>query len=274
MSDKLSLIMPCFNGGKTIFTNLSNNCRLLRSTGKPFEIIFVDDGSTDNTLAEAKKVRCKCLRIISYKPNHGKGYALKTGFKNCTGELVSFVDADNDLPIGQLKVFLRVMEKKSAGIVIGSKRHPLSRVHYPRFRRLLSLAYSCLIRLLFNLNVSDTQVGMKLFRYPVLEAVLPKVLVKKYAFDLELLVNANEMGFRIFEAPVVIKYRFRSHVDPKAVWNIFVDTLAIAYRLHILKFYDRRRPLSYRKSTLRYYLNSPSFAHTKHLNIHSTEIVD
>jgi len=253
MSDKLSIIIPCFNGGKTIFRNLSSNCRLLKSTGRPFELIFVDDGSTDNTLAEAKKVRCKYLRIISYKPNHGKGYALKAGFKHCTGELVSFVDADNDLPIEQLQVFLGYLERRKADLVIGSKKHPHSRLHYPLYRRLLSRAYSMIIRLLFNLNVSDTQVGMKLFRYPVLEAVLPKVLVKKYAFDLELLVNSNELGFKIVEAPVIIHYNFRSHVDPNAIWHIFVDTLAIAYRLHILKFYDLRRPMLYRKSTLRYY---------------------
>ena len=125
-------------------------------------------------------------------------------------------------------------------IVLGSKRHPLSEVHYPPLRRLLSWSYHKLARLLFRVNVRDTQTGFKLIRRDVLAAVLPRMLEKRYAFDLEFLVVARSLGFtRVFEAPVRIQYRFASQVDLRSVLGIGLDTLAIFYRHYVLNTYGR-----------------------------------
>ena len=123
--------------------------------------------------------------------------------------------------------------------MIGSKRDPESKVDYPLTRRALSWCYQLMIKLLFNLNVRDTQAGLKLFKRDVLEDILPRVLVKRYAFDLELLVNANHRGYKIVEAPVEINFHFTSGINILDIWHIFVDTMAIFYRLRILKYYDR-----------------------------------
>jgi glycosyltransferase involved in cell wall biosynthesis len=133
-----------------------------------------------------------------------------------------------------------VMKLYEPDIVLGSKRHPLSEVQYPPLRRLLSWSYHKLARVLFRVNVRDTQTGFKLIRRDVLAAVLPRMLEKRYAFDLEFLVVARSLGFtRVFEAPVRIQYRFASQVDLRSVLGIGLDTLAIFYRHYILNTYGR-----------------------------------
>jgi hypothetical protein len=88
--------------------------------------------------------------------------------------------------------------------------------------------------------VRDTQTGIKLFKRAVLEDVLPRILVKRFAFDLELLANVHHFGYRIVEAPVTLNFkRVCSRLRLPAVWNVFVDTLAIFYRMRILRYYDR-----------------------------------
>jgi hypothetical protein len=118
-------------------------------------------------------------------------------------------------------------------------------VHYPRSRRAASWCYQQLNRLLFRLDVRDTQVGLKVFSRRVAEDVLPLLLVKRFAFDLELLAVANALGFgRIREQPVRLRYRFAgSGVRSAAVLLALVDTAAIFYRLRILRYYHRKRAL-------------------------------
>jgi hypothetical protein len=94
--------------------------------------------------------------------------------------------------------------------------------------------------MLFRVNVSDTQTGMKLIRKDVLAAVLPEMFEKRYAFDLELLVVARLLGYtRVFEAPIKLEYRFASHVDPRAVAMIAVDTAAVFFRRYVLNSYSQ-----------------------------------
>ena len=94
--------------------------------------------------------------------------------------------------------------------------------------------------ILFNLYITDTQAGIKLFRREVLEQVFPKVLVKRYAFDIELLANATRLGYTIAEAPVELNHNCHSEINLRAIWRIFWDTMATFYRMKILRYYDRR----------------------------------
>src|SRR5207245_642897 len=128
---------------------------------------------------------------------------------------------------------------------IGSKRHPDSVVHYPASRRIASWSYQQLNHFLFRLDVRDTQVGLKVFRRGVVEDVLPLLLVKRFAFDLELLAVAKALGYgRVRELPVRLDYRFTgSGVRSTAVLLALWDTAAIFYRLRILRTYERKRSL-------------------------------
>ena len=230
--------MPMYNA-KNIVENLKEVTRTISKIEKNYEIILVNDGSTNKCYDEAKKFRHKKIRRVGYKKNKGKGYAIKYGFNFARGEYIVFLDSGGDLDADQIKNFIKIMDKNKADIVIGSKRHPESKVHFPLLRRIMSRTYQALNRILFNLDVKDTQVGLKLLKRDVLEEIMPKIAIKRFAFDLELLVLAKKFNFKIVEAPVVMKYQFRSTINIKAVFWILWDTAAIFYRLKILKYYDK-----------------------------------
>ena len=238
----ISVIMPAYNKVQNISSAIEDTVNALEKYGLEYEVIVVDDGSNDGTYDKVASVAKEhvSVKVFGYKENKGKGYALKYGFQFAQGDLVLFLDADSDLPPSQISLFLDRMVESNIDIVIGSKRHPLSEVKYPLLRRFLSWGYSLLITLMFNLKTTDTQVGIKLFRKGVLDQVLPKLLVKKYAFDVELLVNARKLGYHITELPVVLNYQHISGVNLRAIWHIFLDTMAIFYRMKILHYYDRR----------------------------------
>ena len=236
--------MPAYNEANRIENVVENLRKVLDRLSEEYEILLVDDGSTDSTLKKAielEKLHNGIVKLISYDQNMGKGHALKYGFEHSVGEMIFFMDADGDLHPKQIDRFLTIMSRSGADVIAGSKRHPDSKiVNYPISRKVLSTSYFLFTQMLFNLNVRDTQVGIKLFRREVLEDVMPRVLVKKkYAFDVELLANAIRRGYRVVEVPVELTFNNDSRINLKAIWYMFVDTIAIAYRMHILKYYDR-----------------------------------
>lgn len=236
----LSVVVPAYKEGKHIYQNLLTLQDSLNKLNRQYEIVVVADGNKDNTYQEAVKLASDKVKVYSYEKNMGKGYAIKYGVDRAKGELVTFMDADMALHPKEIDIFLKLMDIYKADIIIGSKRHPQSKVNYPVFRRFQSFIYQMLIALLFNLNVKDTQTGLKLFKKEVLRKVLPRALVKRYAFDLELLVIAHRLGYAsILEAPVEIKQQFSSTVNLRAAWRALWDTLAIFYRLRFLKYYDK-----------------------------------
>jgi len=242
---KISLITPVHNEESCVYSNLHKTATILEGAfGHNYEIIAVDDGSRDHTYREIAKAASKLNKVKAVKLDihQGKGAALRYGFGFATGGLVAFLDADLDLHPGQLVSFYEIMEKTHCDIVIGSKRHPESVFDYPRRRRVLSFFYQLLIFILFGLPVSDTQVGLKLFKYEVLEKVFPKLLVKAFAFDLEVLANAHRLGYQVVEAPITRSFNRETrwgNIRFRDIRNMLIDTLAIFYRMYILKYYDK-----------------------------------
>lgn len=244
----LSVVAPAFNQEATIVRNIGLIATRLETLGVDYELILVSDGSSDGTFAEAASAAGDRVRVLGYDRNMGKGYALRTGSRAARGRWIAWVDSDLDLDPARLGEFLRLAEEHELDVVIGSKRHPGSVVDYPAKRRVFSWGFQQLVRLLFRLDVRDTQVGMKLFRREVLEEVLPVVLVKRYAFDVEVLAVANSFGFdRIEEAPITLDYQFSgSGMNWRAISHALWDTAAVFYRLRIAHFYRRRRSLWHR----------------------------
>lgn len=243
VKERISVVMPAYNEAGRIASSIHVTAGVLQECGCEWELIVFDDGSTDNTYERALEVsRAYGRRVIVKKNprNIGKGRALKKAFKYVSGDYVVFLDADLDLPPVQIQTLFDIMRLDNADVVIGSKMHPNSRVRYPLQRKIISLGYFICVKLLFGLPCHDTQTGLKLFKAEVLRRVFPRVLVKKFAFDLEVLVNAYHLGFRIAEAPIVIDYQKPyGLIGARAIWVTFWDTLAIFYRMHVLKYYDR-----------------------------------
>ena len=191
------------------------------------------------------EARGQNVRTIHYDRNLGKGYAVKIGALEGRGRWIAFMDADLDLEPSRLPEFLEVAKAEQLDFAIGSKRHRESDVVYPRSRRIASRLYQSLVHILFRLDVRDTQVGMKLFRREIADEVIPLLLVKRYAFDLELLAVSRAIGYRrIRELPITLDYQFTgSGVRSLAVLHALVDTFAIFYRLRVLRYYQRKRRL-------------------------------
>lgn len=240
----LSVVVPAFRQAGTISQELVALDLWLQKHVSSHEIIIVVDGNADQTLKAIKEnVHVQNLRVECFAHNQGKGVALRHGLGLATGKLVAFIDSGGDVRLDDLAIMLAEFRLHHADIVIGSKRHSLSEVSYPLVRQIYSRVYQILNRLLFRLRVRDTQVGLKMFRREVLEAVLPRVLVKQFAFDLELLVIARHLGFRrIVESPVTMRYGYTSTVGWRSVWQTLWDTLAVFYRLRILHWYDKVHP--------------------------------
>jgi len=240
---RISVIVPAFNEGDHIYKSLQEIISVLDRIASDHEIIVVDDGSTDNTHAEADRASAHLghVKCVRHEPNFGKGEALKYGYGFCSGDPVAFLDADLDLSPDQLATLFKYMRDEDADVVIGSKRHPLSKLDYPPARKIYSMVYFWIVRILFGLPVHDTQTGLKMFKNEVLKKVFPRILVKRYAFDLEVLVNAHRLGYKIVEAPVSIEFqRSMGRIRYRDIVDIFLDTLAIFYRARLLHYYDRK----------------------------------
>jgi glycosyltransferase involved in cell wall biosynthesis len=244
----LSVVVPVYNGGDEIVDNVAvvRAAVTAHLDDRDIEIIVVSDGSIDGTAEALLAARADVgIRVIHYDRNLGKGYAVKLGSLASTGEWVAIVDADLDLHPSAIPSYLEAARRENLDFAVGSKRHPDSVVYYPRSRRMVSWMYQQLNRVLFRLDVRDTQVGLKVFRGEVADEVVPLLLVKRFAFDLELLAVGRALGFeRMKEMPVRLDYRFTgSAVRSRAVVRALVDTLAIFYRLRILRTYQRKRAL-------------------------------
>lgn len=242
INEKISVIIPVYNEEDILLHNIREVKRTLDGLGCKYEIVVIDDGSYDDSFKILKKCKNEIDNLIIRKntKNFGKGRALKKAFKYISGELIIWLDADLDLHPFQIKTLYDIMVLDKADVVIGSKMHPNSTVDYPWHRRIISLGYYYFIYCLFRLPCHDTQTGLKLFKRKVLEEVFPRILVKKFAFDLEVLVNAHHLGFKLVEAPIVLKsQRQYGRIGSKSIFVTFQDTIAIWYRMYILKYYDR-----------------------------------
>lgn len=238
----LSLIVPTYKQPRTIKKDLKNIDKILKESLSDlnYEIICVVDGDVDKTLKEAKKARSKRIKVVSYPHNRGKGYAVRFGMARARGDLISFLDAGMEISPASVMMLMAHMHWYNADIIVGSKRHPVSRVNYPLFRHILSIGYHFGVKMLFGVHLTDTQSGIKVFKRKVIEKVLPRLLVKKYAMDIELLAVAKHIGFkRIYEAPIEVKFDKRTtRINWNAIFKMIIDTLAVFYRLRILNYYS------------------------------------
>lgn len=240
----LSLIVPTYKQEKTIARNIENLNNVLSSLPYEYEIIVVADGLLDKTFDNAKELESKSIKVLGYDKNLGKGYAVKFGMLQGKGDVIGFIDAGMDIDPASISLLLDLMMFHNADIVIGSKLHPESKVKYPFGRKILSWGYRTLTHLIFGLDVRDTQVGLKFFKKRLVKDVFPKLLVKKFAFDIEILAVSKSRGYgRIYEGPIKLDFTGVSNITSTNFWRIILhmlwDTLAVFYRLKILHYYDK-----------------------------------
>lgn len=241
----LSLIIPVYKQEKTIVHNIEQIQHVLDKIRYGYEIIAVIDGLVDTSYKKIKEANLPHVKPLAYNKNQGKGWALRLGLSKAKGDYVMFIDSGMEIDPNGISMLLEHMEWYDADIIVGSKRHLASQVHYPLSRKVLSHGYSAIVRVLFGFKIKDTQAGIKIFRKHVLEKILPNLVEKKFAGDLEMLVVANTLGYKkIYEAPIRMDYRLGSITSAatlESIVGIFIDTLAIFYRKNVLRHYRKNK---------------------------------
>jgi len=240
----LSLIIPAFRQEKTIAEDIKNLHKALSVLPFKHEIIVVVDGGEDNTFRNAKSVKDKEIVVLGYDNNIGKGFAIKHGVEKAKGDIIGFIDAGMDLDPTEISIMLDIMDWNKADIVVGSKLHPESKVNYPCWRKILSWGYRTLTHLMFGFSIKDTQVGLKIFKRKAAKEVFSHIIVKRFAFDVEVLAVAQKLGYsRIYEAPVKLNFSRANSISSVNFWKVVFwmlwDTAAVFYRLKIIHYYDK-----------------------------------
>lgn len=202
---QLSVVIPCYNEATRLPRSLPVIQEYLQNSGLTYEILVIDDGSKDGTVAyvEAESAKDPYLRLLRYGQNHGKGYAVRYGVLRAKGECVLFTDADLSTPISELDRFLPFLEK-GFDVVIASRALAESNLKVPQpwYRERLGRMMNRLIRSISGLKFPDTQCGFKLFTRRAAQDVFENVTVETWMFDVEALVIATKLGCTITDVPV------------------------------------------------------------------------
>ncbi len=236
-SEKISVVIPCFNEEISIYDNIKKIFRHLEGEFENFEIIAVNDGSNDGTMEELKKVQDEIpLTIINNFLNEGKGKAVKDGILKSTGEIVMFLDADLAIPIEELPKFIAEI-KKGFEIAIASRFVPGLKVTKKVlwYRILMEKAFRLIrMAIINNYDVRDTQCGFKVFTREAAMKIFPLMTIKRFAFDAEIIFIAELFKYKIKELPITLQNPRRSHIRIiNDSLNMFFDLIKI--RLNNIK---------------------------------------
>ena len=225
---KLSIIIPGYNEGSILKKNIEIIEKFFKNKFK-FEIIVIDDGSTDNSLSILNTIKSKNFKLLSNQINSGKGYSIKRGINESTGEIILTTDADLSAPIGEFnKLYKKYSEK--IPFVIGSRNKSNSVLNYKQnySRDILGKIFNYLTKLILNLNYRDTQCGFKLYNSNKIKSIIKLCDVNRFCIDVEILYLASLKSIQVFEEGIEWNYNTKRTVkllvDPL---NMFIDLVKI-----------------------------------------------
>ena len=201
----LSVVIPAYNEEKRLPVTLKDIDRHLSKADYAYEIIIVDDGSTDNTVKTVENLGVPYLRVVKNKGNRGKGYSVKHGMDKAGGKYILFMDADNASTVSEVEGLLPHLISRKFEVAIGSRYKSPSSIkkRQPFYRVLLGRGGNLLIQLTLLPGINDTQCGFKLFSHQAAKRIFRHQTVERFGFDIEILRIAKALGYRIKEIPVV-----------------------------------------------------------------------
>jgi len=238
-----SIVLPAYNESARIASTLD---QILAHAGKrewSFEVIVVNDGSTDDTaqIVDAYARKYPMLRLLRNPGNRGKGYSVRQGMFEARGDVLLFSDADLSSPIVEAEQLFAAIHQ-GADIAIGSrwlnvdtqvKRQPLH-------RQLFGRIFNLMLRLGLGLNFKDTQCGFKAFTRHAAQKVFPLQRIERWGFDPELLYLAKTFGLTVAEVPVAWSHREGSQLRPfRDGVSMFSEILAIRWNALSGKYTQR-----------------------------------
>lgn len=206
---EISIIIPVYNEGSNLepvifeIQSIFDNQR----AGYSYEIVLVDDGSTDATQEILKRLSKEKVKFIRLEKHTGKGYALSRGIAIASGRFVAMMDGDGQINVRYLPEMVDLIKRGAADIVLGSKYHPDAYYKPGFFRWWIGKSYNWLIQILLRYNLTDIQAGIKLFKRERLNSLLP-IRADNFDFDLEFISKAIDEGVTIKEIPIKVRDRF------------------------------------------------------------------
>ena len=223
----LSVVIPAYNEALRLPATLARVRDHLSGRGVPYEIVVVDDGSSDAT-ADVARAAGDLVRVLRHEPNRGKGYAVRRGMLAATGERRLMTDADLSAPIEELAK-LEAEVDHGFDVAIGSRAVPGARieVHQPAYRETMGRLFNVLVQALLLPGLADTQCGFKLFTARAAEAAFAPGRLDGFSFDVEALYVARRRGLRVVEVPVVWRNDAATRVGLGAGGAAFVDLARI-----------------------------------------------
>jgi dolichol-phosphate mannosyltransferase len=238
IESRISLIIPVFNQARKISYSIEKIKQAVELSFSDYELIVVNDGSTDNTLTILRDIAMteEHVRVISYTPNRGKGYAVRQGVLDSQGDAVILLDGDLDISPDLINDYIERLS--TSDLVIASKKHPQSNVRIPRSRAFLSRAFNLLIKVSIGIAQADTQAGFKVGKGDTMREIFRNVSVNRYAFDVELLTIASILHLKVQEMPVIMKIDRKFKI--KDIVNMFLDVTRIWYKYRIAHRYQHR----------------------------------
>jgi glycosyltransferase involved in cell wall biosynthesis len=239
-----SVVIPLYNEAGCIGTNLSHIDDHLSTLNLAYELILVDDGSTDATKAICQDIisRNALARLISYPLNRGKGYAVRTGMLDANGKYVIFTDADLAVPVHFIGTCLKGLDS-GISVVIGSRHLPESslKVRENPLRQFLGEMFRWLTRFNLGVRVTDVTCGLKGFEKKAALDIFSRSRIERWGYDAEILFLAKKLGYTIGEIPVDWYHSFDSKVR---VGSACIKTLTEILQIHyynVKNGYDRCR---------------------------------
>lgn len=234
----LSIVIPVYNEEKRMHASLLKVVDYVKKNGisDNSEIIVVNDGSIDNTVSVINQFKedYNFIKLVDYKDNKGKGYAVKKGVLSAKGDYILFMDTDLSTPLEEIAKVIRFLDM-SYDLSIGSRGLKDSKIiiRQPIYRRTMGKIFNLTVRLLLIKKIRDTQCGFKCFKKEVAREIFNQTKINGFCFDVEVLYIAQRKGYRIKEIPV----KWYDFPDSKV--GIFKDSLKMLIEIFKIKFINK-----------------------------------
>jgi glycosyltransferase involved in cell wall biosynthesis len=230
--NKLSVVIPAYNEEQRIGKTLADVGQFLSRQNYPYEILVINDGSTDKTAEVVGLLEIKNLTLVDNKQSHGKGWVVGQGMMQANGDIRVFMDADNSTKIDEIAKFLPFFQR-GFNVVVGSRR--IKGANVPKdqggFREFLGWAFRTVVHIIVPVGVTDTQCGFKAMTGEAAQKIFPRQTIFRWAFDVEILALARRSHLKIAEVPITWVNDDASHVKLAGMINMLWEVLQVRWNL-------------------------------------------
>ena len=219
--NSVDIIVPSYGEHAVVALCVKRIFDSFKNTDFEYTVIVVLDGPDEEALVALTELNSNRVKVIQFETNHGKGAALRSGIQISEARFIAFIDADLDIHPDAIRAGLDVLLSNNMVVgAYGSKVHPESDVTYPASRRIMSFVFRLFLRAVLQLNITDSQTGLKVFRSAELKEVLDESREDGYLFDLEIMMLLSRRNHDLRPVPITLDYQFNSSIKVSTALKI------------------------------------------------------